>query len=225
MKACNECHVNIETGGEFCPLCGAALQPATTNAITPPPNPYPDLGGRTAQYNVLLRVFIFLSLLAVGASVLVNLLVPVGFWWCLIVIAGVAWLWLAIPPMLRRGANYAKRAVFLAIFTSLLVVALDFIIGWQGWSVTYAVPGLFCGGTFAIGMMVIFNRTSWAQYVFYQVLMGVFGFVPLLLYFLGISQSLVMVLITAGLSLASLLVTVVFGDRSLKHDFKRRFHL
>ena len=72
--------------------------------------------------------------------------------------------------------------------------------------------------------MVIINRTSWARYVLYQVIMGAFGFIPLVLYLLGLAQNLVIVLVSAGISLASLLATIVFADSSIKSEFKRRFH-
>lgn len=224
MEVCNACHIHVEGAEGFCPLCGTALEAAQPPAYTVPQNHYPNLSKISAGYNLVLRLFVFLSLLGCGLSVLVNVMIPTGFWWCLIVIAAVLYLWLTIPPLLRQGTNYAKRIVLQAIFTSALVVALDAITGYRGWSVTYVLPGLLSAGILAIGLMVMFNRTSWTQYVFYQFLMGLFGFIPLLLYFLGVAQNLVMVLLTAAFGLASLLVTLVFGDRSFKSDFKRRFH-
>lgn len=223
MKACNECHIKIEGEREFCPLCGAPLEDFPQQS--PPLNLYPDLSGRTRQYNLIARLLVFLSLLGAGLSVLINLLVPSGFMWCLIVIAALVYLWLTVPPLLRRGVNYSRRIMFQVIFTCILVVALDFITGYRGWSVNYVVPGLLSAGIGAIGVMVVFNRTNWSQYVLYQVQMGVFAFIPLVLYLMGLSNSLVMVLIAASLGLASLLITIVFGDRTIKSEFKRRFHM
>lgn len=225
MKACESCHVNVQTEGEFCPLCGTALhtQPAPAGPL--PRNRYPDLSGATAQYNLFLRLMLFFSLLGGGLSVLINLLAAPGFLWSLIVVAALAYLWLSVPPLLRRGVNYAKRIMFQVVFTSLLVVALDFIIGYRGWSVTFVIPALLDAAILAVAVMVVFNRVNWAQYIFYQLVIGVFGFVPLVLYLLDIAQNLVMVLVTAGLALASILLSIIFGDKSLKSDFKRRFHM
>lgn len=224
-KHCTPCHAQVFTAEDFCPLCGAALEQPQACPAGLPQNPYPDLRGLTAQSNFLMRLLVFLSLMGAGTSLLVNILVPTGFMWSLIVIAALLYTWLTVPPLLRQGVNYAKRVVIQVIFTAALVVALDFIIGFQGWSVNYALPGLLCAGIAALWAMLVFNRTSWGQYIFYQFLMGIFGFIPLLLYVLGLSNSLVMVLITASLALASLLATVVFGDKTFKSDMRRRFHL
>lgn len=225
MEACNACHVHVEGSEGFCPLCGTDLVAGGAPTRPVVRNLYPDLSQRAAQYNLTLRLLLFVSLLGCGVSVLVNLLAMPGFWWCLIVLAFVAYCWLAIPPLLRKGVNFAKQTVFLVALTALLVVALDAIIGWHGWSVDFVLPGLLSAGILAILAMVVFNRTNWAQYALYQVIMGVFGFIPLLLYLLNIANNLVMVLVAAGLALASLLITVLFADRTVKSEFKRRFHL
>lgn len=221
MRACKDCCAKIVTRQNFCPLCGQALEKdAKDPAVL---NPYPDLTGRERQYNLVYRCLVFMSLLGGGLSLLVNLLVPSGFLWCLIVISALLYLWLTVPPLLRRGINYSSRVMFQAIFTCGLVVALDFIVGYKGWSINYVVPGLLSAGIGAIGGLVVFNRTNWVQYVLYQAQMAIFGFIPLVLYLFGLGN-IVMVLVAASLGFASLLITIVFADRSIKSEFKRRFH-
>lgn len=227
---CSDCDINVATQGPCCPLCGSILQPATPSPAKPgatpaATNPYPNLSGLTRQYNFIVRLLLFLSLLGGGICLLVNLLVPSKFFWSAIVIAALIYLWVTIPPLLRRGANFAKRTVLQVLFTSALMVLLDWLLGYSGWSVNYVIPGLLCGGIGSVGALAIFNRTNFAQYVYYQVLMGIFAFIPLVLYLTGASKNLVMVLVTAALGLASLLITIIFGDRTLKSDFRRRFHL
>lgn len=226
MKACNECHVHVAGKRDFCPLCGADLQKSDVPSAAPGPgNAYPDLTGLVAPYDFVRRLLLFLTVLGCGMSVLVNLLVTPWFLWCLIVLAAAVYCWAVIPPVLSRGRNYAKQIVWQVSLTAALVIALDFITGYRGWSVDYVLPGLLSAGILATCLMSIFNRTNWNQYALYQVLIGVFGFIPLLLYLLGITDSLIMVLVTAGLALASILITFIFGDRSVKSEFKRRFHM
>ncbi len=225
MKHCDSCHVDIADQTAFCPLCGDVLVGAQASDLFVPNNPYPNLTEVTRQYNLVYRILLFASLLGGSVSVLVNLLVSVEILWSLIVVAALLYLWITVPPLLRRGVDYARHIVLQTVLTSFLVAALDIIIGWRAWSVNYVVPGLFCAGIITITIVAAFNYTNLAQYVLYQVMLGVFGFIPLLLYLLGISTSFVVSLISAALALASILLTFIFGDRSLKSEFKRRFHL
>lgn len=214
----------MRTDSGFCPLCGTQLEEGAEPSVPSSPYRYPDLSRSIAQYNLVQRILLFVTFLGCGVCLMVNLLVAPGFLWSLIVIASAAYLWLAVPPLLRKGVNFAAQLVILVALTSFLAVALDFIIGYLGWSVTYVLPSLLSAGILATALMGLFNRTNWAQIVLYQVIIGVFGFLPLVLHLVGLSSNMVMALVTAGLALASILFTIVFGDRSIKSEFKRRFH-
>lgn len=223
MKLCNACHVKVQSKKDLCPLCGTPLFPSDIDA--PPINQYPDLTKSIVQYNFIYRILLFLTITSIGVSLLVNWLVFPQFMWSLIVLASAVYCWVTIPPLLRRGANFAALSVLQVLVTSVLVVALDFIVGYKGWSTAYVVPALMMAGILVIGLMVIFNRTRWYQYVLYQVTMALLGFTPLILHYTGLKTSLVMVIISTSLGLASLALTIAFGDRSIKTEFRRRFHL
>lgn len=209
----------------FCPLCGTPLDEYAGDAPRCPQNIYPNISILPHQYNFIMRLLFALTLVGCAMSVLVNFLAMPGFMWSLIVVACAIYAWITIPPLLRKGVNFATRVVAQVVFTSLLVVVLDMIIGYRGWSVSYVIPSLLCAGTLAIGLMAVFNRTNWAEYVLAQVLIAIFGFVPLILYFLNISQNLIMVLVTTGISFTSLVAIIALGDRTVKSEFKRRFHI
>ncbi len=224
---CQSCKVHVgQSSSEFCPLCGDELTKKECTCLPNlPVNSYPDLSKERALTHLVLRILAFLSLLGGGISLLINWLIPTGVWWSLIVIAASAYLWLSIPPFLRRGFNPTKRILLQVIFTCILIVIVDYTIGFSGWSTSYVVPGILCAGLGGINAMIVFNRTSWAQYVFYQCIMAVFGFTPLLLWLLGLADNRIMVIIAVSMALASLLGTIVFGDRTVKSEFKRRFHV
>ncbi|MDL2325262.1 DUF6320 domain-containing protein [Ruminococcaceae bacterium OttesenSCG-928-A16] len=225
MKTCNACHTHVHTEENFCPLCNEILLPGNAPPHPVPQNSYPNLADKLVKYNFIKRLLLFLSLLGCGVSVLINLLVTPGFLWCLIVAAAVIYGWLVVPPLLQRGVNFALQAVLQVFFASALTISLDFIIGYKGWSTNYVIPSIIIVCILSVALLAVFNRTNWAQYILYQVIIGILGFAPLVLYLTGLAQNIVMALIPAGLGLASLLASLIFGDRTLKTEFKRRFHL
>ena len=224
MKACEDCHVAVKNPEkEFCPLCGGGLLPVPADGgFIEVHNPYPDLSGRRVKDNLIQKVFLFITLFGCAMSVLVNWLTTPGFWWSLVVLAASAYCWITIPPLLRRGANYATRVVWQVIFSAMFILAVDAVVGYSGWSVTYVIPGLLNAGILGIGLLALLSRASHQQYLFSQVCMGVFALVPLVLYLLDIAQNLVLVLVTAGMGVASILATLVFGD---KEELRRRFQV
>ncbi|MDL2253243.1 DUF6320 domain-containing protein [Ruminococcaceae bacterium OttesenSCG-928-I18] len=229
MRVCNACHVSVRTGADYCPLCGNVLEggqgEVQDEVSVPAVNHYPDLTSQMKQYNFFRRILLFITIFGCLFSALVNVLVTPGIWWSLIVLAVAIYCWALLPALLRKGTNYARQIVFQVVLTCAIVIAADFITGYRGWSVSYVLPGVLSAGIVATGLMAIFNRTRWSQYVFYQVIVCVFGFAPLVLYLTGIAHSLVMVLVTVGLAMASLLLAVIFGDRTIKNEFIKRFHV
>lgn len=227
LAQCNHCQAKVYSQKSYCPLCGQGLFSLAERAEkdSPPPIPYPDLSRVKKSYNIFLRVWLFVTLLILGSSFLLNLLVFRESPWSLILLVIAVYVWLMLLSLLRRGVNQAKRLTLHVSVTSLLFFFMDYLTGYEGWSLSYAMPILFMGGIIGILVMSIFLHARWQDYVFYQVLMGLFGFIPLILYFSGIAKSLLMVILVSSLGLASILFTLIFADRSLKEDFVRRFHL
>lgn len=225
MKICNDCHVELENKLEFCPLCGTTLEDTDKRGLMPYVlNRYPDFSKALHGQQFIKKLFVFISLLGAVVSVLVNFFVAPKPMWSLLVLGGLAYGWLIIPPILRRGTNKASQVVMQVLLTSILLIGVDFFFGYRGWSVNYVVPSLFIAGMLTLALFIVFNRTNWRQYLIYQFIMALFSLVPLVLFLFGISTSLVMALVAASLGFASIFATVVFGDRSVKNEFRRRFH-
>ncbi len=220
MKFCKECMVQVDAPGACCPLCGA---PLLSDSGDEAPPAYPQVASRK-RYHFAYRLLFFLSLLTVAVCGLVNWLVTPGSFWWPFVVTVVVYAWLAVPHALRRGGNGGGKTLMQVVCASALVVLLDVEIGWQGWSVSFVLPFIFCAGIVAVFVLILCNRTNWAGYVVYQVVLAIFGFVPLVLYLAGAAKSLVAVLVPTVLPAASLAALAAFGDRSIKSEFKRRLH-
>lgn len=218
MKRCTACDVTVATPATACPLCGTPLVGEGAGAAA-----YPPASGRKG-YHFAKRLLLFLSVMTAVVCVVVNILATPNFWWCLFVVTALAYLWAVIPHALRRGGNGGGKALMQVVCGSALAVVLDWEIGWRGWSINFAVPILFCAGIIAVMILIACNRTNWAGYVLYQVVLAVLGFVPPILYFTGVSTAMIPALIPGFLALSSLVGLAVFGDRSIKSEFRRRLH-
>lgn len=215
MKHCSSCQVDLSTPARICPLCGAPLT-GTSGARA-----YPVLGFRR-RYHLMRRVLLFCSLVAVAVCAFINLMTMPHFWWWLIVATSFAYAWAVVPHMLRAGGNPGGKILMQVVCASALVVLLDVETSWQGWSVDFVLPAIFCIGIVAVLVVILCNRTYWARYVLYQVTLAFFGFVPLILYWTGVARVFWAAAIPAILALASLAALALFGDRSIKNEFARR---
>ena len=218
MKHCTACGVDVATPATVCPLCGTPLQGADVGTAAYPVDP-----GRKG-YHFAKRLLLFLSVMTAAVCVAVNVLATPHIWWWPFVVTALVYLWAVIPHALRRGGNGGGKILMQVVCGSALVLVLDWEMGWRGWSVSYIMPILFCAGIIAVMVLVVCNRTNWAGYVLYQVVLAVLGFVPAILYFTGVATAMIPALVPGFLALASLVGLAVFGDRSIKNEFRRRLH-
>lgn len=220
MKHCDNCKLDIRDETLVCPLCAGPL--CALNDTSYPPA-YPRAMNKKRKYNLVKRILIFTSIVTSLVCIIVNIMVPTSVWWSLIAILVICYAWAVVPHALRRGGNLAGKVLMQVICVSALVVLIDMLLGWHAWSINYVIPVLISSAIAAVGVIIICYRTNWAGYVMYQTVLALFSFVPLVLCFTGLMKSFLFAIITSGFGICALVATIVFGDKSIKNEFKRRF--
>lgn len=221
MSYCKECQAEILTPAVCCPLCGATLKTSTSsNQFVP----YPIFVEKRNHYYFIRKMLFFLSILSTFFCIILNFITTPLVWWWPFYTTALLYAWLAIPHIFRKRGNIGGKLLMQVLCASLLFILLDFQIGWVGWSVNFGLPSLFCIGIVSIMILILVDRTNWARYVLYQLALALFGFIPIILYFSGVAQHFLSVFFPTLLAIISLLTLAIFGDRSIKNEFKRRLH-
>lgn len=222
MKKCSSCNVFVNEDTLLCPLCVKSLE--EENHSLDHEKIYPELDTLLTSYKFIKRLLLFISILAGGSSIVINLALNPSVLWSLIVISGIFYFWLAVSNVIRTNTNAAFKILFQTVCACILAAGIDYELGWIGWSVKFVIPGILCFGIIGVLILVLFNRTNWARYVLYQSITAFFGFLPIILYKTGVSDNFIMSIIPTGLAFVCLTITIVFGDRTIKNEFKRRIH-
>lgn len=181
-----------------------------------------DRGKLRKMTNILYLVLLTAAMI----TGLVNFLTyeKVKIWWSLITIGGIAYVAMTLRYSIIRRASLAGILVRQSIGAQILLVLIDYMTGFRGWSVNYAIPSLILFEVIAIVFLILINRLNWQSYFMYQIAITIFSFIPLILWAAGWITSPMMSVITVILSVSVLLITVILGDRSVKKELKRRFY-
>lgn len=221
MKTCNKCNVQVKDPSPICPLCKSVLSendgPETHIA-------FPAVGIDSKKYHFLKRLFLFLSIVVAASSLIVNFLIYDGFLWSIITVVGIIYLWAVISHSVANHINIASKIFVQALCGSLFIVLVDYIIGYQGWSVNYVIPSIFAVADISVIVIILVNRMDWRSYLLYQFVIALLGFFPLILYLLVSAGSPLFIIIATSVSALSLIGTAVFGDKTVKSELKRRLH-
>lgn len=231
MNKCRHCNVVIYDDTEICPLCHSVLNEMTKEdsqeikGFSLKGAPYPDVRKRKKQLHFIMRLILFLFILAEICLVTINYFVTPKFWWSGISGVAMIYTYLSMVYWIHHDAGYAAKIGLQLCFTIALLVGIDYFTGMTGWSLQWAIPGVILFGDAIVFFLMMLNRQHWYSYTLLLLLITIFSIAIISLYFAGKVENIVLPVISAGITGIYLLGTIIFGDREFARELKRRFHV
>lgn len=194
-------------------------------ADVPDRDMYPEIHYDAVKWKKLVNLF-YAVLIAMAAILgVINCAVGTEFLWSGIAIACMGYTAVTVRYSIMRHANLGSKIMIQTIGAQALLVVTDHLLGYSGWSVNYAIPSTILFADIAIVFLIIVNRLNWQSYLMYQITITIFSFIPIILWALGWITKPEMAIITVIISVLILTLVVLMGDRSVKKELIRRFHL
>lgn len=220
MGKCRNCRVEVLDETDICPLCRSILEP--TAAVE---NMYPNVKVRTRRLTLVSNVYLFFAICLEAILISVNILTSSQIWWSVISGLALLYLHLVLRYAVLGKSGYRNKIIVLSTMTILSAIAVDMVIGYQGWSVDYVLPaGIVLVDIILLGCM-FFNRRNWQSYMMWQLTMILCSFIPPLLYLAEIETKQHLAFLPLFLSSAIFLGTLIIGDRRARIELFRRFHI
>ena len=149
----------------------------------------------------------------------------IPFKWSLLTAGAAAYVAMTLRFSVMRHASLAGTLVRQSLGIQAILLLIDALTGLRGWSVDYAIPCVALFEVAAVLLMMLVNRMNWQSYFMYQITITFLSFVPLIFWKIGWTHHPRLTVLAAGVSVAALAATVILGDRSVKRELKRRFHM
>lgn len=220
MSRCTQCNVEVLDETERCPLCNSVLE--WTVDVE---NMYPNVRLMARRLMLIGRIYLFCAILTEALLVYINVTVESKTWWSLIPGLAFVYLYMVLRYAILGKSGYISKTIVLTLIAILIVVAIDFVVGYRGWSVNYAVPAAILLVDAGILVLMVCNRRNWQSYLMWQLFMIICSIVPVILSIAGIVTVPVLAMIALGCSVFLFLGTVIIGDRRARVELKRRFHI
>jgi len=221
MKRCNKCNVDVDSVRNSCPLCGQILEKIDDKQITK----YPSYLPTEKHLNILLRILLYLSILAIISTVLINFLTYKETLWSIYVVLGVLYLWVLLRSTIMSKGNIAGKLLVQMITVSLVCYGIELISDTSNWALDYVIPFVCIATILAILIISLIKKMKYNDYLTYLLLAVLISWVPLIFYFFDIIKISWPSVAAASLSIAVVLGMIVFADRATKDEIKKRFHV
>ena len=216
MSRCKQCNVEILDETERCPLCHSVLEKTVEVE-----NMYPNVRTMTRRLALLSRIYLFVAILVEALLIYLNVLSDSEMFWSAIPGLAMLYGYLVLRYAILGKSGYKGKIIVLTLIAILMVVAIDFVVGYRGWSVNYALPSAILLVDAGILILMCINRRNWQSYMMWQIFMILCSVVPLVLY----AVAPLFALLAFAFSAALFLGTLIIGDRRARTELRRRFHV
>ena len=220
MSRCKQCNVEILDETERCPLCHSVLEKTVEVE-----NMYPNVRTMTRRLALLSRIYLFVAIFVEALLIYLNVLSDSEMFWSAIPGLAMLYGYLVLRYAILGKSGYKGKIIVLTLIAILMVVAIDFVVGYRGWSVNYALPSAILLVDAGILILMCINRRNWQSYMMWQIFMILCSVVPLVLYAVGIVTAPLLALLAFAVSAALFLGTLIIGDRRARTELRRRFHV
>ena len=187
--------------------------------------PYPERVEDEKQYHIWTKgyfaVSVMLGLLLMG----VNALTYRGIPWSLISTGAIIYFLFTMRFSVHHNTNPAAKILVQTLAAQVLCLLADLVLGFQGWSVNYAIPAFLLLANGLNLILTIRNYMSWQSYLLFQIEYVALGLIPLGLWLGGVITRPLLTLTALTSSVLILGTSFCLGDKKAKAELKRRFHL
>ena len=186
---------------------------------------YPDVRVKQRKMILLSKIYLFVAIVVEAFLIVVNHYGEFETAWSLMTGLALIYGYLVIRFAILGKTGYIFKTIVLTVMAILVLVAIDILSGYRGWSVRYVFPAAIIAVDAVILVLMIVNRRNWQSYIMWQIFMILCSIVPMVLYLIGVIAVPYLALAALGTSVFLFLGTLLIGDRKARVELKRRFHI
>lgn len=159
-------HCQVQTQQQVCPLCSRKLTEEEQLA-----DHYPVYHNRSKQRYMKQKVTLFIALLIISGSLLINLLTTPDVLWVFYIVGPVLYVLLLVNHTILSRAHAGSKIIFQVLALSAMLIVLDTAAGATRWSIHYVIPFLVISATLIVTIIILNKPMKWREYLGYMMTM------------------------------------------------------
>ncbi len=203
-----------------CPLCQELLKGDKHDDEV-----FPKISFVYREHGLFFKIMLLISIIIASVSVAVNILLPQAGAWSLFILGGLGSVWVSMISAINKRNNIPKNIVYQVMIISIIAILWDLMTGWKGWSITYVIPFVCFFAMVSMAIISKVRKLYVEDYILYIIIDGLFGLVQIIFIFTGGLAALYPSLICIVTSIISLSTILIFEEKKLRAEIKRRLHM
>lgn len=217
---CKHCSLSVRDKTKICPLCSHSLDIEGTEKKA-----YPKILDKLKRKNLTLRIFLASAFAFCLFMLYIDFYYSDSLDWSIV---GIGILFFAYFTL--HDFVYLKRRLFTIISRLLfrlflLVFLVDFVLGFNRWSLDYALPGFVILENIVLVCFVFFDKKNRKSYMYYDIWVVLCNIGLIILYALSIIRIQLVLVLSIQISLIVFFSLLIIGGLSARKEITRRWHV
>ena len=170
----------------------------------------------------LLKIFLITSIILAVILILINRLTNPEVPWSAFACCGIIYTWITVIYCIKRNTNIAGHVLLQMIITSGVVLFVDNTVGFNGWSVSIAIPIILITANVTMLILTIISHKKYIRYAIYQLLIVLITLIVLGAIFKTTS---ILAIIAMSVSVLNLIISLILSFKDIKEAIIRKFHM
>ena len=216
------CKVEILDKTDTCPLCNHVLE---WDGCEKEPI-YPNARIARRKYTFLENIFLFASIALWVVLLVIDYTTDPEFLWSFTAGLVIVYANVLLRLTILGKSSYMAKLIWTIIIGLVFLIEADFLTGYHGWGVNFAMPTAILLWDIALILLMLFiNRRSWHSYMIDQLTALVACSVMVLLMWMKIITFPYYAMGVVIFTILMFVGTVIIGDSKAREELKRRFHV
>lgn len=173
----------------------------------------------------ILKILLIISGVISSILIFLNILLTPEINWAWIAIVGIIYIWITTLYAIRKNVNIGGHVLLQTVAISILVIAIDILTKYKGWSLTIAIPIVLLVSNTTMLTLTIVKRNKFFKYILYEILIFIFSMIPIILAVFKYTNYAVLTIIATSISLFTMTFTAIFYMKDIIEELKRRLHM
>lgn len=189
-------------------------------------NIYPDIRNKTRMLKRLINIASYFGIVLEIFLAVINYYNYYGIKWSVITGGAIFYIILTLQYTVNKRNGHIIKIFVQMLGAMLLVVVIDFALGFSGWSYNIGIPLIILLLDVIILVCMVINFENWQSYLLIQIFTLAASIIHMAFYMAGvIVNGPVLPWVTFGVSAVIFTSCLVIGGKKAENELKRRFYI
>ncbi len=185
---------------------------------------YPEISN-IKKSNRILKILMLVSVAISVILLIINAFIKPDLHWSLLFIVGIIYIWITTIYSIKKNVNIASHVMLQMLCVSILIILIDMIIGYKGWSLIIGIPIIAIIANLTMLILTIISRKKYVKYVIYQAIIFLFTLGLLVLILVGVIKINTLYIIAFGISIMSMIMSFSLCGKQIIDELNKRLHV